>query len=72
MQWEIGHYTHDPKYFSAEAVNDETDGEGEILVTVHLSLRSEERAKNSRIDKTRYWSNANGSEKLSAFTALTS
>jgi hypothetical protein len=45
MQWEVGRYTHDPAYFSAEAADDECDGEGEIYVTVFFGPRSEERAK---------------------------
>jgi hypothetical protein len=45
MQWEVGRYTHDPEYFSAEAVDDEFNGEGEMYVTVFLGPKSEERAK---------------------------
>jgi hypothetical protein len=45
MHWEVGKYMHAPNYFSAEAVDDEFDGEGEIYVTVFFGPRSEERAK---------------------------
>jgi hypothetical protein len=38
-------YTHDPEYSSAEAVDDEFGGEGEMYVTVFLGPKSEERAK---------------------------
>ena len=45
MQWEVGKYMHDPNYFSAQAINDEGNGEGEIYVTVFFGPESEERAK---------------------------
>jgi hypothetical protein len=45
MQWEVGRYTHDPEYFSAEAVNDEPSGQGEMYVTVFYGPQSEQRAK---------------------------
>jgi hypothetical protein len=44
MQWEVGEFVTHPGYFSAEAVDDEFDGEGEIYVTVFLGPKSEERA----------------------------
>jgi len=45
MHWEVGKYSLDPNYFSAEAIDDEPDGEGEIYVTVFLGPKSEERAE---------------------------
>jgi hypothetical protein len=45
MHWEVGKYLHDPNYYSAEAIDDEGDGEGEMYVTVFLGPKSEERAE---------------------------
>jgi hypothetical protein len=45
MQWEVGESVTHPGYFSAEAVDDEFDGEGEMYVTVFLGPKSEARAK---------------------------
>jgi hypothetical protein len=44
MQWEVGESVTHPGYFSAEAVDDEFDGEGEMYVTVFLGPKSEARA----------------------------
>jgi hypothetical protein len=42
MVWFVGESPTHPGYFSAEAIDDE--GDGEIYVTVFLGPRSEERA----------------------------
>jgi hypothetical protein len=45
MEWFVGESFTNPGYFSAEAIDDEFGGEGEIYTTVFLGPRSEERAK---------------------------
>jgi hypothetical protein len=45
MEWCVGESVTNSGYFSAEAIDDEFGGEGEIYVTVFLGPRSEERAK---------------------------
>ena len=55
MHWEVGKYMHDPNYFSAEAVDDEDDGEGEYMSPCSSGHTPRSARRRLLVGKTEYW-----------------